>query len=122
MTENVILRNSDKEILRGKKEDSDFSDYPTRRSQIRTRVRNRSEALAEELELLEDAEETELADQLREMILEQSPMAVHSDLEARIEQFEADLRRVEQRCSDVERLKTELNEIRDQLNGDGSEE
>lgn len=122
MTENVILRNSDKEILRGEKDDSDYSDYSTRRSQIRTRVRNRSKALAEELELLEDAEETELADQLREVILEQSPMMAHSDLEARIEQFESDLRQVERRCSEVERLKTELDQIRDQLNGDKSQQ
>lgn len=116
MAENVILRNSDKEILRGEKDDSDFSDYSTRRSQIRTRVRNRSQALAEELELLDEAEETELADQLRKLILEQSSMAPRSELEARIEQFESDLRQIERQCSEVEQLKTDLDEIREQLN------
>lgn len=116
MGENVILRNSDKEILRGEKDDSDFSDYSTRRSQIRTRVRNRSQALAEELELLDEAEETELADQLREVVLEQSSMAPHSELEARIERFESYLRQLERRCTEVEQLKTELDEIREQLN------
>ena len=120
MTENVILRNSDKEILRGEKDDSDFSDYSTRRSQIRTRVRNRSKALAEELELLDDAEESELADQLREAITEQSSKTTRSDLIVRLERLESDLRQFEQRCSEVERLKTELEEIRDQLDRDSS--
>lgn len=120
MTENVLLRNSDKEILRGEKNDSDFSDYSTRRSQIRTRVRNRTEALAEELELLDDAEESELADQLRQAIVGQSSTTAHTDLEARLERLESDLQQIERQCSEVERLKTELEDIREQLNGDSS--
>lgn len=120
MTDNVVLRNSDKQILRGEKDDSDFDDYSTRRSQIRTRVRNRSEALVKELQLLDDAGETELAMQLLETILEQSNMTPHSDLKSRIERFESDLHQIERRCAEVEQMKAELEELREQLNGDGA--
>lgn len=115
MTENVVLRKSDKEILSGEKDDSDYDDYSTRRSQIRTRVRNRSEALVEELELLVDAGETEVAQHLLETILEQSNMRTNADLESRIQRFESDLQQIERRCSEVEHMRAELEDIREQL-------
>lgn len=116
MSDNVILLNSDKRILQGEKDENDYKDFSNRKSQIRTRVRNRSKALAEELELLDEAEETELANQLRKVVLEHSSIAPHSDLEARVERFESDLRQIERHCTEVEQLKTELDEIREQLN------
>jgi DNA repair exonuclease SbcCD ATPase subunit len=115
MSENVVLRKSDKEILNGEKDDSDYDDYSTRRSQIRTRVRNRSEALVEELQLLDYAGETEDAQHLLETIIDQSHTRTISEIESRIQRIESDIQQIERRCSDVEQLKAELEEIREQL-------
>lgn len=122
MTENVVLRNSDKEILRGKKDDSDYDDYSTRKSQIRTRVRNRSEALVEELQLLDEAGETEVANNLLDTILNQSDLLTPPKLENRIERFESDLQQIERQCAEVDRLKSELEEIRSSITDTSSED
>jgi len=115
MAENVVLLPSDKAILRGERDESDYKDYSTRKSQIRNRVKRRSRALARELQLLNDTGETEVAENLLEVILEESDSAIHFDLEARVRRMESDLNRIEQCCSEVDRLKREIEQIRDIL-------
>lgn len=115
MSDNVVLLNSDKEILRGEREESDFQNYSTRRSQIRTRVRKRSKALLEEIQLLADNGESEVAEYLLEHLLKGSDMVHQSNLREQIERLESDLVRIEQSYSEVQRLKDELDSLRDMV-------
>lgn len=115
MPENVVLLNSDKEILRGERDSSDYNDYSTRRSQIRLRVRKRGKAITEELKLLEEAGESQVAEDLLESILEQAGSVVRADLESKVERIESDLQRIEKRCAEIEHLRSELEDVQRQL-------
>ena len=111
----MVLRKSDKEILRGEKGESDFQDFPTRQSQIRTRVRRRSEALAEEVQLLREAGEGDIAEELLQSVCGEAGFVVNSRLHMRLKVIERELDDLERRYGDIERLKAEIESIQEQL-------
>lgn len=115
MNENVVLRRSDKKILQGEKGESDFKDFSTRKSQIRSRVRRRSDELVDEIELLHEAGEQAVARQLVRTLCEESEYLIHAPLQSRIEELEREIEEIERRSSDVERIKNELEEIQEQI-------
>lgn len=115
MTENVVLRKSDKEVLSGEKSEADFDDFSTRKSQIRTRVRNRSGALADELALLQEAGEDELVEELTHSLAEQTNVIIAPNLSERIDRLERELDDIERRCNGIPELREELAELREML-------
>lgn len=115
MNEHVVLRKSDKEILEGEKDESDFQDFSTRKSQIRTRVRRRGDELVDEIDLLHEAGENAIARELVRTLCSESEYLIRAPLESRIEEIERKIEEIERQCSDVERIKTEIDEIKEEL-------
>lgn len=110
-----MLTSRDKEILRGEISSGDYADFENRMAKIRHRVRRRSQALAEEANLLIDAGETAVVDEFCQTLTEEVHCLEHSDVEKRLRRIEKDLERIEAQHSDIESLKSELDEVRNEL-------
>lgn len=111
-----LLTRRDVEILEGDADESEFSNYANRRAKIRTRVRNRSKALVDEIQLLRQAGEEELADDSLETITEGLAQVEHSNVAKQIQDLKTDLDRIEQRCSELPEIRERIDELEDQAN------
>lgn len=115
MSDNTILTSRDKEILRDEVSPDGYADFENRMAKIRYRVRRRSQALAEEVNLLIDAGETAVVDEFCQTLTEEVHCLEHADVEKRLRRIEKDLERIESQHSDIESLKSELDEVRNEL-------
>jgi len=115
MSNNAILTSRDKEILRDEISPDDYADYENRIAKIRYRVRRRSQAVAEEVNLLIDAGEKAVVNEFCETLTEDVHRLEHTDVERRLSHIERELEKIEAQHSDIESLKSELEEVRNEL-------
>lgn len=113
--DDVIMYSSDKEILQGKRDPSEFENFPNRLSQIGSRVRTRTPVLIEEIHLLRNSELSGKADEFLTAISENFKEVHHGDLSKRLEDLSRDLEEVEQKCSEVPEIREKIRELQDRL-------
>lgn len=116
----VLMYPSDKEILEGERDHSDFDNYSNRISQIGSRVRTRTSVIVEELKLLQDSELNDRADEFFEAIVENFETVGSGDLSRRLDRLSRDLHDVEQRCDEIPEIRDEIAEIREKLEPSGN--
>lgn len=115
MNDHVLLIKADKDILAGKRDESEFANFTTRKSQIRWRVRNRGKALVQEIELLGESGEEELVVEVVDHLIEEVDALARSDVVDQLDRLERDLRDIEQKCEEISTLRSRLQEIEQQL-------
>lgn len=115
MSDNAILTTRDKEILAGKADPADFSDFENRKSKIRSRVRRRSDALVAEIELLSDKGEEELVDEFCETIGSEVRQLGARDLLEELDRIERELEEIDKKTSDIDRLQSEIEDLREKF-------
>ena len=115
MSNNAILTSRDKEILREEISPNDYADFENREAKIRYRVRLRSQALAEEINLLKEAGETAVVDDFCQTLTDEIDCLEHTDIEEKLRRIEKDLDRLESQHSDIKSLRAELDSVRNEL-------
>lgn len=115
MGENAILTATDKKILRGEIDEETYKDYSNRISKIRTRVRKRSEALVDEIQLLNQSGEEEVVDKILNEILTEVDHDTGKNLDGELRQLERDLQEVEDMCDEIPLIRSRLERLKEEL-------
>lgn len=114
-SDNVILLNSDKRILKGEKDENDYKNFSNRKSQIRSRVNNRSEILAREIELLNESGEGGVVDNLVNELTSTTGLVARSELVQRVDEMERKLHEIERQCDELPVVQGQLQEVQAEL-------
>lgn len=116
MSDNAILTTRDKEILAGKADPAEFSDFENRKSKIRSRVRRRSDALVAEIELLSNEGEEDLVEDFCETIGSEIHRLGSREFLKELDRIERDLDEIERKTSEIDRLRSEIQDLREAVN------
>lgn len=115
MSDNALLTSKQKEILR---EEVDLDRYSNPRNtiyKIRSNARSRGESVVEEIRLLEESGNGDVADEIRQTVANSMGLIYDEGAERRIEQLRVDIETIERNVNRIPEIKRRLEKIEGEL-------